>query len=98
MTNPVLNGTDNSNWPVVIPAGQWSPWITAVGSDADAQTVTGVLKLIDQAGNESNEVTIGPFVFEDKLIANLLFAPGVPAQVEYAADNPLKFRVKNTNV
>jgi hypothetical protein len=97
MSNPVLTGTDNATWPVVIPAGQWSPWITAIGSDPDAMTVTGDLQLFDASNNPSNIVPLS-FTFPDPLTAQLTFAAGVPQQVEYDPLNPLRFRVRNTNV
>lgn len=96
MANPVLTGTDNAQWPVVVPAGQWSPWITAAGTDSDAQTLTGEMRIFDAAGNPSNMLT-GQFVFPDPLRAELLFGPGAPAQVEYDPLNPMRFRVRNTN-
>lgn len=96
MSNPVLTGTDVASWPVSIPAGGYSPWITAQGYDSDAQTVTAQIVLKDANGNSSNVVTAA-FNLADPLRVEVTFASGTPALVEIDPSNPLRFRVKNTN-
>jgi hypothetical protein len=102
--NPVLTGVTLDNgapvtFPMTIPAGAYSPWMLAVGTDADAQTgVQAVLKLKDSGGRESNALTIGTFTFPDPLeIASLIFPAGTPALVEIDPANKQRFRVKNLN-
>lgn len=96
MSNPVLTGTDVSSWPISIPAGQWSPWITAQGYDPDAQTISAEIKLSDANGNKSNTV-VASFNLADPLKVEVSVPTGVPALIEYDPANPLRFRVKNTN-
>lgn len=103
--NPVLTGVtlDNGSpvpFPMTIPAGTFSPWMLAVGTDADAMSgIQAVLKLKDSTGRESNEFAFGPFAFPDPLsIASLVFPAGTPAQLEIDVNNGQRFRIKNTNV
>jgi hypothetical protein len=103
-SNPVLTGVtlDNGSpvtFPLTIPAGTFSPWMLAVGTDADAQSgIQAVLKLKDSTGRESNSLTIGTFAFPDPLeVASLVFPAGTPATVEIDPVNKQRFRVKNTN-
>lgn len=102
--NPVLTGLtlDNGNpvtFPMTIPAGTFSPWMLAVGTDADNLTgIQAVLKLKDSTGRESNELALGSFSFPDPLeIASLTFPAGTSAQIEIDAVNKQRFRIKNTN-
>lgn len=103
--NPVLTGVtlDNGSpvpFPMTIPAGTFSPWMLAVGTDADALSgIQAVLKLVDSTGRESNGLTIGTFAFPDPLsIASLVFPGGTPALLELDPNNAQRFRIKNTNV
>lgn len=103
-SNPVLTGVTLDNgqpvtFPMTIPAGSYSPWMLAVGTDADAQSgIQAVLKLRDSTGRESNELSFGTFSFPDPLeIASLVFPAGAPAAVEIDPVNKQRFRVKNTN-
>lgn len=102
--NPTLTGLTLDNgqpvpFPMTIPAGTFSPWMIAVGTDADQLAgLQGVLKLKDSTGRESNELTVGPFNFPDPLeFASLVFPAGTPYQVEVDGVNKQRFRIKNTN-
>jgi hypothetical protein len=103
-SNPVLTGVTLDNgqaptFPMTVPAGTYSPWMIAVGTDADAQTgIQAILKLKDSTGRESNELSIGTFSFPDPLeLVPLLFPAGAPAVAEIDPANKQRFRVKNTN-
>jgi hypothetical protein len=103
-SNPVLTGITLDNgapvtFPMTIPANTYSPWMLAVGTDADAQAgLQAQLKLVDSTGRESNSLTIGTFNFPDPLeIASLTFPAGTPYQVETDPANKQRFRIKNTN-
>lgn len=102
--NPVLTGItlDNGSavpFPMTIPAGTFSPWMLAVGTDADNLTgLQAVLKLKDSTGRESNELALGSFSFPDPLeIASLTFPAGTSALIEIDPANKQRFRIKNTN-
>lgn len=103
-SNPVLTGITLDNgqppsFPMTIPAGTWSPWLLAVGTDADNVTgLQAVLKLKDSTGRESNELSFGMFNFPDALeFASLVFPAGTPSEVEVDPANKQRFRIKNTN-
>ena len=99
-SNPVLTSAslETGSFPVVMAPGQVSPWIVAVGQDADARTETALLYLEDETGRRSNALPLGNFVFSDALhFAELAFPAGTPYSVEVDPANPLRFRVQNTN-
>jgi hypothetical protein len=99
-SNPVLSSAslESGAFPVVMAPGAFSPWIVAVGQDADARTETAMLYLEDETGRRSNALPLGNFVFSDALsFAELAFSAGTPYEVEVDPTNPLRFRVKNTN-
>jgi hypothetical protein len=103
-SNPVLTGVTLDNGSpvpsqITIPAGSFSPWMLAVGTDADAVAgLQAVLKLRDSTGRESNELSFGLFNFPDPMeVASLAFPAGTPYQVEVDPANKQRFRVKNTN-
>ena len=99
-SNPVLNSAalEAGSFPVTLAPGAFSPWIVAVGQDADARTETAMLYLEDETGRRSNALPLGNFVFSDALkFAELVFPAGTPYIVEVDPANPLRFRVQNTN-
>lgn len=100
-SNPVIVSVtaESGTAPFIVSPGQFSPWFNIVGTDADAQTFMADIKLKDSTGRESSSVTVGPFQFTDALsIASLIFPPNTGAQIDIDPTNPLRFRVKNTNV
>lgn len=103
MANPVLTSVtpETGAAPYTLAPGAASPWFVCVGSDADAKSLMGSFHLEDEAGHASNTVSVGPFVFSDKLSVptdQSAFATGTPYAIEVDPANSLRFRIRNTNV
>lgn len=102
MANPVLTTvTPETPGPFILAPGAVSPWFVAVGTDADAKSLTGNIYLEDEAGHHSNTLSIGAFTFTDKLDVpadQAAFVAGTPYAIDLDPANPLRFRIRNTNV
>lgn len=96
MANPVYAGHDAQE-PVIVPAGQWSEWITVTATDPDAVTADATVTVYDTVDNPSDGTGTIVFEFPDPLRAGVTFPADTPALVEYDPQNPLRFRVRNTN-
>lgn len=103
MANPTLTSvTPESGGPsYTLAPGAYSPWFVAVGQDADAKTASMGVTIYDEAGHPSNQLMVGPFTWTDALHvdpAGITFPAGTPYAVEVDPANPLRFRIRNTNV
>lgn len=103
MANPVHTSVtpETGASPFVLAPGAASPWFVSVGTDGDAKSLAGSIFLTDEAGHQSNALSIGTFVFTDALkvpVDQAAFPANTPYAIELDPANPLRFRIRNTNV